>query len=97
MPHNPVKTGCKVQQMYKLPAFENKYHGFSIIKDKEIKVGGKTNVGLVPVLGFLRFALVRDRFFRMARMFKSAPDCFKELCSHCHLKGKTDSTFLYSM
>lgn len=42
MPHNPVKTGCKVQQMYKLPAFENKYRGLSIIKDKEIKVGGKS-------------------------------------------------------
>lgn len=82
MPHNPVKTGCKVQQMYKLPAFENKCHSLSIIKDKKIKVGGKSQPWAVPVLGFLKFALVRDRFFRTARLFKSDPDCVKELCSH---------------
>lgn len=81
MLHNPVKTGYKVQQMYKLPAFEDKHRSLSVIKDKEIKKGEREEptVGWLLPLHFLNLVSLKT-FSRVARFFKSDPNYFKEWC-----------------
>lgn len=65
MPGNPIKTGYKIQQMYKLPAFQDKYHGLLIFKDKKLGVQWNSQQDLALVLGSLECVLVWDRISRV--------------------------------
>ena len=81
---------CKVQQMYKLPAFEDKYLSLSIIKGKTIRVRGNS----------LEFAHVQDWFSRLVGAFKLDPNCFKEECYYSQFtmgKGGGTESYCISM
>lgn len=56
MPHNPVKGGSTLQQMYKLSVFGDKYHNSPITKDEKVQDREKREDG--HALKPLEFALV---------------------------------------
>lgn len=66
MLHNPIKTECKAEQMYKLPAFEDKHRSLSIIKDKKMRVRGNS----------LEFLLLKTDFPEWSGCVNQTPRLF---------------------